>query len=218
MAVKPKSRGVGPKAEAASRASKPRKSAIDPKSPAKAGAKAKPGSSGAKAIKARDGEKGTAVLLRGGNPQMAKADGAAPVRAYTAAMPGWKRAVGAAPAPASATPRGLDVQVREIAARLRCPVCQNESVADSPSELAAQMRALIRTKLEQGQSPEVIVAYFVSRYGEWILLEPPRRGIGWVVWIAPALTLIAGVLIAVRFLRRTVRPDHPPRAPTSPEG
>ena len=112
----------------------------------------------------------------------------------------------ASPAPALARSSGLDEQVRAIASRLRCPVCQNESVADSPSELAAQMRALIRTKLEQGESPEAIVAYFASRYGEWILLDPPRQGLGWVLWTAPAVILVVGLAAAVRFIRRRVRP------------
>ena len=73
-----------PKAKGTSRASKPRKSATKSKSPPKAGAKAKPGASEAKPLK----------LLAGGNPRIAKADGDAPVQAYIAAMPGWKRDVG----------------------------------------------------------------------------------------------------------------------------
>src|SRR5687767_10306985 len=81
-----------PKAKGTSRASKPRKSATKSKSPPKAGAKAKPGASEAKPIKVRKGEK--IVLLSGGNPQIAKADGDAPVQAYIAAMPGWKRDLG----------------------------------------------------------------------------------------------------------------------------
>ena len=85
MALKPKRSGLG-------RASKPRKSATKSKSPPKAGAKAKPGASEAKPIKVRKGEK--VVLLSGGNPQIAKADGDAPVQAYIAAMPGWKRDLG----------------------------------------------------------------------------------------------------------------------------
>jgi hypothetical protein len=64
------------------------------KSPPKAGAKAKPSASEAKPIKAREGEKGAVVLLSGGNPQIAKADGDAPVQAYIAAMTGWKRDLG----------------------------------------------------------------------------------------------------------------------------
>src|SRR5437867_2295434 len=81
-----------PKAKGTSRASKPRKSATKSKSPPKAGAKAKPGAKEAKPIMVRKGEK--AVLLSGGNPQIAKADGNAPVKAYIAGMPGWKRDLG----------------------------------------------------------------------------------------------------------------------------
>jgi hypothetical protein len=64
------------------------------KFPTKAGAKAKPGASQAKPIKVRTGEKAAVVLLSGGNPQIAKADGDTPVQAYIAAMPGWKRNLG----------------------------------------------------------------------------------------------------------------------------
>ena len=75
--------------------------------PAKAGAKAKPGAREAKPIKVRKGEK-VAVLLSGGNPQIAKADGDAPVQAYIAAMPGWKRDLGK---PAS---RLIDQRIRDL--------------------------------------------------------------------------------------------------------
>ena len=82
-----------PKAQGTSRASKPRKSATTSKSQAKACAKAKPCASEAKPIKVREGGK-VAVLLSGGNPRIAKADGDAPVQAYIARMPGWKRDLG----------------------------------------------------------------------------------------------------------------------------
>lgn len=108
----------------------------------------------------------------------------------------------------TASAQDLEARAQAIAAQLRCPVCQNESVADSPAELAAQMRALIREKLAAGESDDQIVAYFVSRYGEWILLEPPRRGVLWIVWGAPALALLAGVWLAVTFLRRMVKPSR----------
>lgn len=103
----------------------------------------------------------------------------------------------------------LDAQAQAIAARLRCPVCQNESVADSPSELSAQMRTLIRRKLQAGESSDQIIAYFVAKYGEWILLEPPRRGVLWLVWLSPLIALGAGSFFAVRFLRAVVRPADP---------
>ncbi|MGH9201097.1 MAG: DUF1801 domain-containing protein, partial [Vicinamibacterales bacterium] len=84
MASRPSAGKANPKAEGTSRASKPRKSATKSKSPPKAGTKGKPGASEAKPVK----------LLSGGNPQIAKADGDAPVQAYIAAMPGWKRDIG----------------------------------------------------------------------------------------------------------------------------
>ncbi len=109
--------------------------------------------------------------------------------------------------PSIAAPQDLDTQVRAVASRLRCPVCQNESVADSPSELAAQMRQVIRQRLRQGESPEAITAYFVSRYGQWILLDPPRRGLGWLLWLAPGAVFALGLLVVVRFVRRTLSPQ-----------
>jgi hypothetical protein len=83
-----------PKAKGTTRGSQPRKSPTTATSPPKAGAKANPGASEAKPIKVRKGEKVAVVLLSGGNPQIAKADGDAPVQAYIAAMPGWKRDLG----------------------------------------------------------------------------------------------------------------------------
>ncbi len=104
-----------------------------------------------------------------------------------------------------AAAQDLDARAHAIASQLRCPVCQNESVADSPSELAAQMRMLIREKLAAGETDEQTVGYFVSKYGEWILLEPPRRGLLWIVWLAPALALLSGVSLVIFYLRRSVR-------------
>ena len=90
MAPKPKRSGLG--LDLRSFTGKDGKSYL--KSSPKAGAKAKPGASEAKPIKVREGEKVAVVLLSGGNPQIAKADGDAPVQAYIAAMPGWKRDLG----------------------------------------------------------------------------------------------------------------------------
>lgn len=110
----------------------------------------------------------------------------------------------------------VDSRTRSIAEKLRCPVCQNESVADSPAELAAQMRALIRDKLAAGESEDEIIGYFVSRYGEWILLEPPRRGALWVVWLAPAVALVAGAAFVGAYVRRTLRPRSPQQSANTP--
>ncbi len=70
--------------------------------------------------------------------------------------------------------QAIEDRVRDIASDLRCVVCQNLSVADSPSDLAKEMRNLVREMVEQGKTREEIQAYFVSRYGEFVLLSPPK--------------------------------------------
>ncbi len=87
----------------------------------------------------------------------------------------------------------LRPEALEIAGALNCPVCQGESVKDSPSTLAQEMRALIEKKLEQGQTRDEIVQYFVDRYGEKILRDPPKQGFDLVLWWLPLLGLVVGV-------------------------
>jgi cytochrome c-type biogenesis protein CcmH len=105
----------------------------------------------------------------------------------------------------------LEEQAQLLAAELRCPVCQNLSVGDSPSEMANQMRELVREKLKNGESPEQIRAYFVSRYGEWILLAPTRQGFNWVAWLLPFGAILGGVGVIGFVVRRSVSRRRAPR-------
>jgi cytochrome c-type biogenesis protein CcmH len=104
--------------------------------------------------------------------------------------------------------------VHDVAAQLRCVVCQNLSVADSPSETANQMRQIIRERIAAGESPEEVRAYFVEKYGQWILLSPPKEGFNLLVWVVPFAGLGAGlVLVAVVLRRWTRRPAAVPSTP-----
>ena len=105
-------------------------------------------------------------------------------------------------------------RVAALAAQIRCPVCQNLSVEDSPSEVARSFRARIRELVRAGKSDAEIRTFFVARYGEWILLSPPKRGIGLAVWLAPALLLGLGLAAAaVSIARWTRRGRELPPAP-----
>lgn len=99
----------------------------------------------------------------------------------------------------------VDGQVRAIAAQLRCPVCQNLSVADSPSELAREMRNLIREQLQAGETGEEVKAYFVTKYGDWILLAPRPRGLSLLVWVGPFVGVVFGLAVVGLAVRRWAR-------------
>jgi len=92
--------------------------------------------------------------------------------------------------------------VRRLASELRCPVCQGLSVQDSPTELSQQMKAVIRGQLEQGKTPDEVRAYFVSRYGEWILLKPEASGFNLVIYLLPLAMLLAGGVWVALTVRR----------------
>jgi len=94
----------------------------------------------------------------------------------------------------------LEARTHSVAATLRCPVCQGESVADSPSGLAKSMRAIIHRRLRAGQSPDRIRGYFASRYGAWVLLSPPQTGVGTIAWLAPPVLVLGGTVLLVLLL------------------
>lgn len=96
----------------------------------------------------------------------------------------------------------IEQRVFEVAQQLRCPTCRAESVAGSSADISLAMRELIKEKLEAGQSEEEILAFFQARYGDWILLEPPKRGLHLLVWVLPMIAGGIGLLALVFYLRR----------------
>ncbi|HEX4993456.1 MAG TPA: cytochrome c-type biogenesis protein CcmH [Methylomirabilota bacterium] len=122
---------------------------------------------------------------------------------------------------AGASPLGAapirEETVHEIGAQLRCVVCQSLSVADSPSETATQRRGIIRERLAAGDSPEQVKAYFVEKYGLWILLSPPRQGFNLLVWVVPFAALGAGLVLVLLLVRRWSRRPGAAQAGPGPD-
>jgi cytochrome c-type biogenesis protein CcmH/NrfF len=104
--------------------------------------------------------------------------------------------------------------VRAVADGLRCPTCQGESVAESSSPIAASMRQVIADQLAEGRSPAEIRHWFVQRYGDEVLAQPPLGGATWALWVIPVLALLGSGMAA----RRTLRPTEPARRTLRPAG
>jgi cytochrome c-type biogenesis protein CcmH len=117
-------------------------------------------------------------------------------------------------APIIARADTLDEGVRRVGLQLQCPVCEGESVADSPSGLAGDMRAVIRARLAAGVPDRQILDEFVASYGDGILTEPPKRGISLGVWIGPLIGVAFGALV-LGLLLRTWRRAPTPSMPSS---
>jgi len=108
----------------------------------------------------------------------------------------------------------IDIKTREISKTLRCTVCQTENIWVSGAPLAKQMQAIVRERVEQGQSAEEIRFYFLSRYGDYILMEPPKEGINWIIWLAPFLLLFGGGFLLIGIIRGWS--SHKPTPPAEP--
>ena len=105
----------------------------------------------------------------------------------------------------------IDERVREIAKNLRCTVCQTENIWESGAPLAHQMREVVRERVTLGHSNEDILIYFHSRYGDYIMMEPPKHGYNWLIWLGPFLLLLGGgVLLAKEIKGWVTRTPAPP--------
>ncbi len=96
----------------------------------------------------------------------------------------------------------LDRRARDLAAQLRCLVCQNQTIAESNAELARDLRILVREQLAQGRSDREIIDFMVARYGDFVLYRPPFKATTLLLWFGPALLLAAGAGTLVAYLRR----------------
>ncbi|ARJ42905.1 cytochrome c-type biogenesis protein CcmH [Pantoea alhagi] len=96
-------------------------------------------------------------------------------------------------------------QYRELTASLRCPKCQNNSIADSNAMIAADMRLKVYQLLKQGQDKHQITQYMIDRYGNFVTYQPPVTPSTLILWAGPLLFIIAGALVI--FLRGRRQPE-----------
>lgn len=106
-------------------------------------------------------------------------------------------------------PADLEDREARLAMRLRCVVCQNQTVAESNAPLAADMRREIRAQLHGGRSDEQVVAFFEERYGDFVHYNPPLRPATWLLWGTPFLLGVGGLAVLLRMLRRRENPSRP---------
>ena len=96
----------------------------------------------------------------------------------------------------------LEARARVLSRELRCMVCQNQSIDDSDAPLARDLRVLVRERLTAGDSDPQVMDFLVARYGEFVLLKPRFEWHTAVLWLTPAVALIAGAIAMMAAIRR----------------
>jgi cytochrome c-type biogenesis protein CcmH len=95
-----------------------------------------------------------------------------------------------------------EAQAKALMETIRCLVCQGQSIADSDADMAGDMRALIRRRIEAGEEPEHIRRWLVERYGNWVTYDPPLEPVTWPLLAVPLLLLVGGAWLARNRFRR----------------
>ncbi len=121
----------------------------------------------------------------------------------------WPLAAAGADAVPTEMDPGSAARAVKLAERLRCLVCQNQSIADSNAELANDLRRQIREQIAAGKSDDEIVNYMVNRYGDFVLYQPPFKATTALLWAGPALLLVGGFIVLLRNVRRRQAAEAP---------
>ena len=108
-----------------------------------------------------------------------------------------------------------EARIRQLSEKLRCLVCQNQSLADSNAELAQDLRVKLREQVQAGRSDEEIMDYLVQRYGDFVRYEPPFKASTALLWLGPFVLLASALGLLVMILRR--RRAAPEEAALSPD-
>ncbi len=97
---------------------------------------------------------------------------------------------------------GLEARAREVSKQLRCVQCQNETIDESHADIARAMRLLVRERITAGDTNDQIIAYMLSRYGDYVLLRPRFMSSTLILWVGPFVLLVLGGLVVVTRIRR----------------
>lgn len=115
---------------------------------------------------------------------------------------------------AAAAPPDNEQRIRALSEKLRCLVCQNQTLADSNAALASDLRQQLHEQVAAGRSDDEIIDYLVQRYGDFVLYEPPFKATTVLLWIGPFVLLLgAGAVLVVTLRRRRRMPDEPALGP-----
>lgn len=98
-----------------------------------------------------------------------------------------------------------EAAARSLMETIRCVVCQGQSIADSDATMAGDMRALVRGRIQAGETPGAVREWLIGRYGAYITYDPPLSAATWPLWLAPLLLLGLGIWIARASFRRRRR-------------
>jgi cytochrome c-type biogenesis protein CcmH len=98
-----------------------------------------------------------------------------------------------------------EAKAKALMETLRCLVCQGQSIADSNADLAADMRSLVRQRIQAGEQPEAVRAWLIQRYGNWVSYKPELGADTALLWMAPFVLLALGGLVALGSLKRRRR-------------
>ena len=104
-------------------------------------------------------------------------------------------------------PPELEARLKKLETELRCLVCQNQTLAESPAGLAGDLRREIRTLAESGKNDEEIKQHLKARYGDFVLYKPPVESKTWLLWFGPFVLLLGGAIITWIITRRTNVPQ-----------
>ena len=96
----------------------------------------------------------------------------------------------------------LEKRVNEIAAELRCLVCQNQTIADSHADLAVDLKNQVRDMVRSGKTQDEIVDYMVQRYGDFVRYRPPVKASTYLLWAGPFLLLFLGIVVLMQNLKK----------------